>query len=187
MFADSRVARVRELKAENARLREELERERAAGRSLRAHFDLALKAALDAAAIPPGGTFVIVDGWNAILGAGGLATAGEFAHVEGGRSPEGLLGLVRRRLAAHEDEYAWVLFDGSRAAGRVEERLTVSWTGGEGAHRADRMACDYLRMRRLSGLVGPVVVVTDDRDFAREVRALGAVTSTCIDYLGAPQ
>ena len=56
----------------------------------------------------------------------------------------------------------------------AEGRLRVGYTGGTGAHRADRMVCDYLRMRKILGLNHAVTVVTDDKDFAKEAAALGA-------------
>ena len=59
-------------------------------------------------------------------------------------------------------------------SGSAEGRLRVSYTGGTGAHRADRLVCDYLRMRRYGGQKGRVVVVTNDKDFGKEAERLGA-------------
>ncbi|MGN0853226.1 MAG: hypothetical protein ACI4Q3_07590 [Kiritimatiellia bacterium] len=176
IIRDARVAHVRELKAEVARLNAELVRTRDELASLRGHLDQALLAVRDAETIPEGGTFLIVDGWNALLGSHSILSSGEKHLPLDGKS-DALRARVRAWLAAsvHLNDRAWIVLDGPRPGGETEERLRVSWTGGSGAHRADRFICDYLRMRRFAGPRGNVVVATDDRDFKREAERLGAV------------
>ena len=165
IMQDLHVARIRALKDEVARLKAELARAREEHDSLRRHFALALLAAQDAERIGPDGTLLIVDGWNAILGS---------ENVGGQR--DRLTQLARAWLAAHPADRAWIVFDGHEANGSAEGRLRVSYTGGTGAHRADRLVCDYLRMRRYAGASGNVTVVTNDKDFRREAERLGAKT-----------
>ena len=165
IMQDLHVARIRALKDEVARLKAELARAREEHDSLRRHFALALLAAQDAERIGPDGTLLIVDGWNAILGS---------ENVGGQR--DRLTQLARAWLAAHPADRAWIVFDGHEANGSVEGRLRVSYTGGTGAHRADRLVCDYLRMRRYAGASGNVTVVTNDKDFRKEAERLGAKT-----------
>ena len=162
---DLHVARIRALKDEVARLKAELARAREEHDSLRRHFALALLAARDADRLDVGGTLLIVDGWNAILGS---------ENVGGQR--DRLTQLARACLAAHPADRAWIVFDGHEANGSAEGRLRVSYTGGTGAHRADRLVCDYLRMRRYAGASGNVTVVTNDKDFRKEAERLGAKT-----------
>ena len=173
IFMGARVAHVRELKAEVARLREELSRTRSELESLRNHFALALEAARDADSLPVGARLLVVDGWNAVLGSVSVIPPSER---RGGSDEleEALCRRVRAWLAAHPSDAAWIVFDGSKAGGRAEPRLRISYTGGSGAHRADRMVCDYLRMRRLSGASHTVLVATQDKDFRREALSLGA-------------
>jgi len=52
--------------------------------------------------------------------------------------------------------------------------VRVSYTGGEGEHRADRFICDFIRMAAYLGLAGKVSVRTNDKDFLKEVRRLVA-------------
>lgn len=165
IMQDLHVARIRALKDEVARLKAELARAREEHDSLRRHFALALLAAQDAERIGPDGTLLIVDGWNAILGS---------ENVGGQR--DRLTQLARAWLAAHPADRAWIVFDGHEANGSAEGRLRVSYTGGTGAHRADRLVCDYLRMRRYAGASGNVTVVTNDKDFRKEAERLGAKT-----------
>ena len=169
----SRVAHVRELKAEVARLREELARVRAERDSLESHFALALAAARDADSLPPDGILLVVDGWNAILGSASVLSP-EERRADGATKKARLRELVRSWLDAHPHDAAWIVFDGGRAGGDREPRLHVTYTGGTGPHRADRMVCDYLRMRKFTGALRNVVVLTEDHDFRHQAEGLGA-------------
>ncbi len=157
------MARIRALKDEMARLKAELARACEERDSLRQHFALALLAAQDAERLATNGTLLIVDGWNAILGS---------ENIGGWR--DRLTQLAREWLASHPADRAWIVFDGPDASGFAEDRLRVSYTGGTGAHRADRLVCDYLRMRRYAGASGNVTVVTNDKDFRKDAERLGA-------------
>ena len=170
IIRDTRVVHVRELKAEVARLKEELAHERDARVSLESHFALALAAARDAERMPPDAELLVVDGWNAVIGTRRLDDAARHARRDR------LVADLRARVAADPHLYVWALFDGTemRAEAEAGGRLRVGYTGGTGAHRADRMVCDFLRMRKILGLNHAVTVVTDDKDFAKEAAALGA-------------
>lgn len=167
LILGSRVAHVRELKAEVERLKAENARLRDEASALGAHFDLALLAAAELRALAPAGRMIVVDGWNQILGAGRSA-----------KDRAELLAQWRRHLAAHSDDRVWIVFDGPRfdSASECEGRLRVSYTGGIGPHRADRFICDYLRVAKYLGLADRVRIVTDDRDFAREASRLVGVS-----------
>ena len=157
------MTRIRALKDEVARLKAELARACEERDSLRQHFALAMLAAQDAERIGTHGTLLIVDGWNAILSSENI----------GGQRAQ-LAQLAREWLVTHPADRAWIDFDGHEANGSAEGRLRVSYTGGTGAHRADRLVCDYLRMRRYAGASGNVTVITNDKDFRKEAERLGA-------------
>lgn len=154
----SRVAHVRELKAEVSRLKESNAALRAEAESLKAHFDLALLAARDLDALPHGGRLVIIDGWNKILGSGRTA-----------RDRDGLVRQAKEHVETRPEDFVWIVFDGPRASSSVDGRVRISYTGGTGPHRADRLICDYLRMARWLGKAGLVDVRTDDRDLLKAV------------------
>ena len=164
IIMDSRVAHVRELKAEVSRLRAENTALRAENEELSHHLDLAILAAEDLRELPPGGKLVVVDGWNLVLGAGSEA-----------RSPSDLVALAKRHLDGNPQDFVWLVFDGPRENSRVEGRVRVSYTGGAGLHRADRFICDFVRMARFRGDVSKIVVQTRDKDFAREIARLSGV------------
>ncbi len=161
MMEAARLVRVRELQtaltkaaAENKNLREENE-------MLRAHFDLAVLAAGDLAALDPGGKFIIVDGWNMILGAQKEA-----------RDRRDLVSQAREHVKAHPLDFVWIVLDGPRQSSREEGRIRISYTGGCGPHRADRFICDFLRMARLKDDLSRIEVRTNDKDFLRDVRRI---------------
>lgn len=170
IMQDSRLVRVRALQNEVARLKTELAQARAERESLQRHFAEALLAARDADELGPDGTLLIVDGWNAVLGSVRFP------------SREALTAAVKAWLAERPANRAWIVFDGSEAAGGREERLRVSYTGGTGAHRADRLVCDYLRMRCFAGAPGRVCVMTEDKDFRAEAARLGADTTGVAEW-----
>lgn len=157
----SRVAHVRELKAELQRVKAENVHLREENAQLRGHFDMALLAACDLQAMRDGGRFIIVDGWNAILGAEKTA-----------RDPKALIRHYEEHLAANPLDFVWIVFDGHRENSRVEGRLRVSYTGGQGLHRADRFICDFLRMAKFGGSLDCVDVVTCDKDFSKDVKRI---------------
>ena len=157
----ARVAHLRELKAEIARLKAENARLRDESAALAHHFDLALVAAEDLRALPPDGRLVILDGWNLVLGSGKEA-----------RTPEELVARTEEYLETHPADRAWIVFDGPRENAFNEGRLRVSYTGGTGAHRADRFILDFLRMARWRGDLSRLRVRTCDRDFRKAVARL---------------
>ena len=163
MIEAARLVRVRELQtaltkaaAENLRLKTENE-------MLFAHFDLAILAANDLAALPPDGRLVIVDGWNMILGADKVA-----------KDRAELIAQAKAHVAEHPSDFVWIVLDGPRASSSVDGRVRVSYTGGVGAHRADKFICDFLKMARFRGDIRRVEVRTDDKDFKKEVKRIFA-------------
>ena len=163
MIEAARLVRVRELQtaltkaaAENLRLKTENE-------MLFAHFDLAVLAANDLAALPSDGRLVIVDGWNMILGANKVA-----------KDRAELVAQAKAHVAEHPSDFVWIVLDGPRASSSVDGRVRVSYTGGVGAHRADKFICDFLKMARFRGDIRRIEVRTDDKDFKKEVKRIFA-------------
>ena len=152
----SRVAHVRELKAEieslkaeNAALRDERD-------SLKAHFDLALLAAMD---LRDGEPLEIWDGWNLILGAK--------------KEAKDRADLVAQAQAS--GRRVWIVLDGpDENVHLLGANVRVSYTGGKGEHRADKLIVDFVRMAKYLGLAGKLTVRTNDKDFRKAVdRLLG--------------
>jgi len=160
----SRVAHVRELKSEIEKLRTENRRLRDENAELAAHFDLALTAAEDLRTLSAGGRLILVDGWNLILG------AGRTAHDR-----DELQRQAHEHVATHPEDLVWIVLDGSLPAMRAEGRVRVTYTGGSGAHRADRFICDFVRMAAFRGDVARLAVRTRDKDLRKALSRLGAL------------
>ena len=146
----SRVARVRELKAEieslkaeNAALRDERD-------SLKAHFDLALLAAME---LRDGEPLEIWDGWNLILGSP--------------KEAKDRADLVAQAKAS--GKRVWIVLDGHDENVTLDGNVRISYTGGQGEHRADKFIIDFVRMAAYLGLADKLSVRTNDKDFRKAV------------------
>ena len=157
----SRVAHLRELKTALEKANAENQRLRGENAALLAHFDLALAAAQDLRNLEAGGKFVIVDGWNRILGS--QRTAHDRAELE---------SQWKRHVEENPCDFVWIVYDGKDASSRQNGRLRVSYTGGEGPQRADRFICDFVRMAMWLGLSDRVTVDTDDKELRKSVEKL---------------
>ena len=146
----SQLTHVRELKtaltkaaAENAALHDELD-------SLKAHLDMALLAAMD---LKDGEPLEIWDGWNLILGAQ--------------KEAKDRADLIAQAKAS--GRRVWIVFDGHDENVRLDGNVRVSYTGGQGEHRADKFIIDFVRAAAYLGLAGQVSVRTNDKDFRKAV------------------
>ena len=161
IIRSAQLTHVRELQtaltkaaAENAALHDELD-------ALKAHFDLALLAAMD---LKDGEPLEIWDGWNLILGAQKEA-----------RDRDDLLAQAKKTVAGDPALRVWIVLDGrDENVALPAANIRVSYTGGTGEHRADKFICDYLRMAKYLGLADRVSVRTHDKDFAKTVARLKA-------------
>ncbi len=161
LILGSRVAHLRELKTEIAKLKAENAALRDENATLASHFDLALVAAEDLRSLAPDGKLIVVDGWNLILGARKEA-----------KNPGELIARAKAHLAARPADRVWIVFDGPRENSVNDGNLRVSYTGGTGAHRADRFVCDFLRMAKFRGDLSRIEVRTNDKDFKKTVARL---------------
>lgn len=153
IIKSSQLTRVRELQtalkkaaAENAALRNELD-------SLKAHFDLALLAAMD---LKSGETLEIWDGWNLILGAQKVA--------------KDRADLIAQAKAS--GKRVWIVFDGHDENVKLDGKVRISYTGGQGEHRADKFIVDFVRMAAYLGCASRVTIRTADKDFLAKVRQI---------------
>jgi len=168
MIEAARLTRVRELQTQLAKAAAENAHLAAENAELRAHLDLAILAAEDLRTLPENGRFIIIDGWNVILG----ARVGKDVQGYRARNPADLVAEAKRHVDEHPEDFVWVVFDGPRENARVEGRLRISYTGGNGPHRADRLICDFLRMAKFRGTLERIEVVSRDREFGKEMERL---------------
>jgi len=69
----------------------------------------------------------------------------------------------------------WIVFDGADENSYQSGVYRVTYTGGTGPHRADRLILDYVHAVRLLGLdTARITVDTADKALAKKLTALGA-------------
>lgn len=158
----ARVEHVRELKAAIAALKADCASLRERCALLESHFALALAAALDMRSVK--GRFIVLDGWNLILGSQRVAAGRDELFVQA----QGYLSL-------HAEDFIWIVLDGADGKSSREGALRISYTGGEGTQRADRLILDFVRCAAYCGEASRIHVGTFDRKLASEARRLGAV------------
>ena len=153
IIRSSQLTHVRELQtaltkaaAENAALRNELD-------SLKAHFDLALLAAMD---LKGGEPLEIWDGWNLVLGSP--------------KEAKDRADLIAQAKAS--GTRVWIVFDGHDENVTLDGNVRISCTGGQGEHRADKFIIDFVRMAAYLGLTANLSVRTNDKDFRKAVERL---------------
>ena len=196
VIEDARVARVRELKTALAEAKDRLARIEEDRDSRLAHFDLALVALHDFEQQEEGAQLQIIDGWNAILRHRNVSklTSEEISQLKADYlanlgvvlpsvcnpqpvSAEGF-GAASPHLSpliSHPSPLTWIVFDGSKANSYRSGAYRVTYTGGTGPHRADRMILDYVHAARILGLdTSRIAVDTADKSLAKKLTALGA-------------
>ena len=187
VIEDARIARVRELKTALAEAKERLVRVEEERDSLLAHFDLALVALQDFEQLEEGAQLQIIDGWNAILRHRNVSklTSEDISKLKADFLAN--LGIVPQPFTSHPSPLTWIVFDGSEENSYRSGAYRVTYTGGTGPHRADRLILDYVHAARILGLdTSRITVDTADKALAKKLATLGVLTETT-EYGRAPQ
>ena len=179
VIEDARVARVRELKTALAEAKERLVRVEDERDSLLAHLDLALVALHDFEQLGSEGRLHIIDGWNAILRHRNVSklTSEEISKLKADYLAG--LGIVPPESSVSASPQSptriWIVFDGSEENSYRCGAYRVTYTGGTGPHRADRLILDYVHAARILGLdTSRIMVDTADKALAKKLSTLGA-------------
>ena len=185
IIEDARVARVRELKAELAAVKARLAQAEADRDALVSHLHLALMALHDFERLPPDSNLRIIDGWNAILRHRNVSklTADQISELKGeylanhGISQPSYAETTWGKpsiLDSQPSTTNWIVFDGPAENSFCSGACRITYTGGTGLHRADRMIRDYAHAVKLLGLnASRIVVETADKALSRQICALG--------------
>ena len=179
IVADARMMHLRELKTALADAKARLLKAESERDALAAHFSLGLAALHDFEHFAAGAEFRIIDGWNAILRMKNVSKL--HADTVSALKREYLAKLGITPPSATESPVdlppvaAWIVFDGKVANTYRSGPYRVTYTGGIGAHRADRMILDYVNAAKILGLdVSRITVETADKDLSKRLAALGA-------------
>ena len=125
---------------------------------------------------------LLVDGHNVLFGLQGRYLPPQGAAVPTGAARARLVEDVVRLAADRPTCRAWVVFDGStRSESTPAVNVRVTYSGGEGEHRADAALLDNIRFFR-AGADFPILLVTNDNALAGEARRLGAVILNALEF-----
>ena len=178
IVTDARVLQVRNLKAALAHANERLIQAESERDFLRAHLDVALAVMRDFDR-PGVSGLRIIDGWNAVLRLRNVAKlpAEEISALKADYLARcGAAPLKEGEVAvAPAPTETWIVFDGPQENSYRVGSCRVTYTGGEGPQRADRLILDYVHAAKLCGCdVSRIVVETADKTLAKRLVALGA-------------
>ena len=182
IVADARMLHLRELKTALADTKARMFKAESERDLLAAHFSLGLVALRDFESLADGMEFKIVDGWNAILRLRNVSKLSSDSISTLKREYLAGLGINQpSSVDAHADigelqpVTTWIVFDGKVANSYRSGQYRVTYTGGTGAHRADRMILDFVNAARILGLdVSRITVETADKDLSKHLSAAGA-------------
>ena len=177
IFADARVMQVRELKAALSEAKARLAQAEAERDLLVAHFPLGMAALHDFESLASGAELRIIDGWNAILRMKNVSKLSAEKISELKKEYLAKLGILEPAAESTDlpPVSTWIIFDGKDANSYRTGAYRVTYTGGTGAHRADRMIIDYVNAAKVLGLdVSRIAVETADKDLSKRLTALGA-------------
>lgn len=197
IIEDSRVARVRELKAELAQTKARLAAALNDRDALSAHFALALAALRDFEQLGVDAHLRIIDGWNAILRGRNVSklSSDEISKLKA--EYLAVLGIVPSLAPNHplpqatpptplptapgpQSVTTWIVFDGPEENSYRSGHYRVTYTGGNGPQRADRMILDYVHAALILGLdVSRIVIETADKALGKKLKTFGAEVVAC--------
>lgn len=125
---------------------------------------------------------LLIDGHNVLFGLQGRYFSSQGAAVPTGTARTRLVEDVVRLATDRPTCRAWVVFDGpTRSESTPTVNVRVTYSGGEGEHRADAALLDNIRFFR-AGSDFPILLVTNDNSLSREAQRLGATILSALDF-----
>ncbi len=122
-------------------------------------------------------SLVLLDGHNILYRLEGVFQPYYDDGHPGKRAREHLLELIGRMVAGRDQVRVRVCFDAPQHQTlSISPNVTVEFSGGQGAHRADQCIHEHVAGRRPEELSWKYFVVSDDRAVRRDARSNGAQT-----------
>lgn len=139
-------------------------------------------AALKAALAGRAAAVLLVDGHNVLFGLQARYLPPAGAAVPTAEARARLVDDVVRLTQGKPTCRAWIVFDGpARSERTAAPNVRVTYSGGEGEHRADTALLDNIRFFRTSSAL-PIVLASNDNGLCAEARRLGAETITATQF-----
>lgn len=130
-----------------------------------------------------GPLILLLDGHNVLFGLPARYNPPRGRSRSDAEKRERVVRDVVRILEPAPAVRAWILFDGSsHAEHQAAPNIRVSYSGGEGEHRADKVLLLNISFFKKEEPSLPVLMVSDDQDLCAQARRLGAKTIPVLEY-----
>jgi hypothetical protein len=128
---------------------------------------------------------LLIDGHNVLFGLPARYMPARGTALPDADKRKKLADDIVRVTAPNPSVRAWIVFDGpTRSDTQASPNVRVTYSGGEGEHRADGVILDNLRFFKTSSPGTQVILVSNDNDLCTAARRLGALSLAVLD-LGA--
>jgi hypothetical protein len=128
---------------------------------------------------------LLIDGHNVLFGLPVRYNPPRGGAVNDAEKRKKLTADIVRLAAPNPAVRAWIVFDGpTRHDTQAAPNVRVTYSGGNGEHRADNVILDNIRFFRSASPETTVFLVSNDQDLCQSARKLGAQTVAVLD-LGA--
>ena len=128
---------------------------------------------------------LLVDGHNVLFGLPTRYNPARGTALTEAEKRKRLADDIARIAAPNPSLRVWIVFDGpTRSDTQAAPNVRVTYSGGQGEHRADAVILDTLRFFNASSPDIPVILASNDNDLCVSARRLGARDIPVLD-LGA--
>lgn len=126
---------------------------------------------------------LLLDGHNVIFGLPARYMPQRGKAVTDAQKRQNLVDDLIRITRPNPALRAILLFDGpTRSDSTPAPNVSVTYSGGEGEHRADKVIIDKIRFLKTAYPKANILLVSNDNDLCREARRLGAQNLSVLDF-----
>jgi len=128
---------------------------------------------------------LLVDGHNVLFGLPTRYSPPRGTALTEAEKRKRVTDDIVRIAAPNPSLRVWIIFDGpTRSDAQAAPNVRVTYSGGQGEHRADGVILDNIRFFKTSSPETPVIIASNDNDLCIAARRLGAKDLPVLD-LGA--
>jgi len=128
---------------------------------------------------------LLIDGHNVLFGLPARYMPARGKALPDADKRKRLVDDIVRVTAPNPALRAWIVFDGpTRSDTQASPNVRVTYSGGQGEHRADGVILDNLRFFKTTAPEIPVILASNDNDLCSAARRLGAADIAVLE-LGA--
>lgn len=126
---------------------------------------------------------LLLDGHNVLFGLPSRYNPARGASLTEAEKRQRLACDVAHLAGPNPALRAWIVFDGpTRQDTQAAPNVRVTYSGGQGEHRADGVLLDNIRFFISASPETPILLVSNDQDLCANARRLGAVDLPVLDF-----